>query len=51
MGKITELLINVVTSKMRKLLQRIMWSVNPLHSRAAPSTKTTGEQTGPASVM
>lgn len=43
MGKIYELLINVVTMEMRKLLARIMWSVNPLHRRVAPSTKTTGE--------
>lgn len=30
MGKITELLINAVTIEMRKLLKRIMWSVNLL---------------------
>lgn len=51
MGKIPELSINVVTTAMRKLLTRITWSDNPLHGRVASSLKTTGEQTGPASVM
>jgi hypothetical protein len=43
MGKKSELSINAVNMEMRKLLQRIMWSVNPLHPRVASSHKTTGE--------